>query len=218
MDRGGQGRALEGSLDKDELRRFLELAQQYRATTVMQAPKVTMFSGQTESLELSDERLLLTSIEVTTDDEGNLVYKPKNEPVAHGLRLAMQPIVSKDGRSVHVAMNGYWSQPAGPVALIPVQIPVTPVRDADESGEDQAGAGMFSMCFGRQRFNQVHVRQEAILPDGSTMLIHAGVVPVEVAKTGLGGLLSRLLGADTKTSADRHILFIVTPGIVLTEE
>ena len=73
---------------------FLEAAQGDARTNVMQAPKITVFNGQTATLTISDTQFFLTRIDVATAG-AQLFFVPMQMPFPLGVTLATRgPLVS----------------------------------------------------------------------------------------------------------------------------
>src|SRR5205807_7160884 len=62
---------------------LLEAAQGDRRTNVMQAPKLTMFNGQTSTITIQDEQFFVTSIQ-SVRDGGQIVFVPNNQAIPTG--------------------------------------------------------------------------------------------------------------------------------------
>ena len=91
-------------LDGAQLRSFLEAMQSDPRTSVMQAPKLTMFNGQEGTLKCLD-RQFYTKVQAISNG-GNLLFLPKNESCETGLTMSLRPIVSGDQRFVRLRLNG----------------------------------------------------------------------------------------------------------------
>ena len=59
---------------------FMEAAQGDRRTNVMQAPKLTLFNGQTATITVSDQQFFVTAVTVTGFG-GQIVFTPTNTPI-----------------------------------------------------------------------------------------------------------------------------------------
>src|SRR5205814_4102417 len=58
---------------------FMEAAQGDRRVNVMQAPKLTLFNGQTATLTVSDTQFFVTNVNVVSVN-GQIVFMPINSP------------------------------------------------------------------------------------------------------------------------------------------
>lgn len=202
-------------IDNDEVRQLLTLLQADRATTVIQAPKVTMANGQNIALNATEDRFFLTSIEVVAPENGDDFYFVPNQlPWVTGLSVGLQSVVAADHQSVRVQLKGYWCQLAGPVELQPVE-----TRTKAKNDQGKVEEVPFRMHLQKPKFAQVRLDEELNIPDGGVALVSCGVVPMEVECDDLVARLSRLCGCDAKTtSAERHVFFLVTPRVIINEE
>src|SRR5437588_5467996 len=63
---------------------FLEAAQGDRHMNVMQAPKLTVFNGQTATISINDFQFFLTGLNINVAG-GQLIYTPNNQPFPLGV-------------------------------------------------------------------------------------------------------------------------------------
>src|SRR5581483_1793869 len=70
-------------LTDKQVAQFLEAVQGQTRTNIMQAPKVTVFSGQMANVQCIDSQKIVTGVEVVQRD-GHAVFTPKTEDVATG--------------------------------------------------------------------------------------------------------------------------------------
>ncbi|GEM_PF-5528232 len=202
-------------LDKDQTRQLLTLLQEDRSTTVVQAPKITAFNGQIVALQCTDDRFLLTRLEVVVDQHNDHAYYiPTILPWETGLSMGMQSVVSADHQSVRVQMKGYWCQLAGPVALQPVYIPI---KSKNEQGKEETTPSQVFLQ--SPTFAQVKLDETLNIPDGGTALVSCGVVPMEVERDDLVARICKLCGGERKTtSADRHVFVMITSRVIINDE
>src|SRR5206468_363350 len=80
---------------------FLEAAQGDRRTNVLQAPKITLFNGQTSTIQVQDFQWFVTNVQVV-QNAGQTVFVPQNQPIPMGINLAVQAVVSADRRFVRM--------------------------------------------------------------------------------------------------------------------
>lgn len=211
---GPKGKRWTANLDQCQVRELLNLVQADPSTSVMQAPKITMFSGQITALEVSQERCYLTALSLNVDIDANPWFTPKQTRFTTGLRLGLRSDVAADRRSTGVQIKGYWCQPAGPVQRHVAEL-AFPVQN-DEGKEEKARLGMVLQ---KPTFSQVRLDEDFTLPDGTTALVSCGVVPVEVVREDLCAYWHCLwTGERLTTSADRHVFFLVTSRIIVNEE
>jgi hypothetical protein len=87
-------------LNDAQVFRLLEAAQDDCRGNVVQAPRMTVFSGQCSNLECVDQKKFVTGVHVTTSDDDNVVFAPVIEAIPIGLRLNVCPKISADRRFV----------------------------------------------------------------------------------------------------------------------
>ena len=68
---------------------------------IMQAPKLTLFNGQTATLSVTDQQFFVTSVQVVSVN-GQIVFIPQNQPLSGpdtNFNITIQAVVSADRRS-----------------------------------------------------------------------------------------------------------------------
>ena len=101
---GGLGVGL-AFLNDIQVYMFMEAAQGDRRVNVMQAPKLTLFNGQTATLTVNDLQFFVTNVTVLSVN-GQIVFIPNNSPfpgpgdfnAGGALSIAIQGVVSADRR------------------------------------------------------------------------------------------------------------------------
>ena len=83
---------------------FMEAAQGDRRTNIMQAPKLTMFNGQTATISVQDNQFFVTDVQVISSN-GQIVFVPQNQPFPIGINLTIQSVVSADRRFVRLNLS-----------------------------------------------------------------------------------------------------------------
>src|SRR5262249_14855725 len=84
---------------------FMEAAQGDSRTNVMQAPKLTLFNGQTSTINVVDEQFFVTNVTVAQIG-GQVVFVPSNAPfVTGGVSLTMSAVISADRRFVRLSLS-----------------------------------------------------------------------------------------------------------------
>jgi len=71
---------------------FLEAAQGDTRTNVMQAPKLTLFNGQTATLNVGDTQFFVTGVNLQTLANGNVAFEPTVQGYFNGIQLTIQAI------------------------------------------------------------------------------------------------------------------------------
>src|SRR5262249_46288987 len=115
----GDGKAAPTAfLSNAQLARFLEAAQQDQRTSVMQAPKLTMFNGQSATINATQQQHYVTGLSLSWDG-AQIVATPKNEAIDTGFKMEVQPVVSADRRFVQLKLAASLAEVAPNVALLP---------------------------------------------------------------------------------------------------
>jgi type II secretory pathway component GspD/PulD (secretin) len=207
-------------LSDAQVLRLFEAAQGDRRTNVMQAPKVTVQSGQTSVLDLTEPESFVTGIDCRVAPNGNPVITPKLEQVPVGLRLTAKPVVSADRRFVNVTLNVDLSTVGDPKAdLIPVKVPVTATPNADD--ETPKEFTQFIQC---PHITRMAVDSTVNIPDGGTVLV-SGLKREREVRSEFGPpvlseipYLNRLFKNVGYGRAKECVLLMVTPRVIVTTD
>jgi Flp pilus assembly secretin CpaC len=210
---------------------FLEAASGDRRVNFMQAPKITLFNGQTSTATINDYAYFATNLTVF-NFAGQTIYQPTNiaYPVgsatnpnsgATGVAIAVQAVVSADRRFVRMnlapSMNALAS---ANVPLLPVTVFITPVFEGGSQGQPIP----FTQFLQQPAFTSIDVQTTVSVPDGGTVLL-GGLKAMSEGREEFGPpvlsqipYLNRLfknvgIGRDT-----RHIMIMVTPRIIISSE
>lgn len=107
LDRSGMTPCSTGKpvlLDDDQFKEFIGLAMSKMEGTVMQAPKITAFSGQRVRIRVEDEERFLDGMDVVQQD-GRAVLLPRYKTVCNGFDFKVRPTVAADRGSVRLEMD-----------------------------------------------------------------------------------------------------------------
>ncbi|HEV3116234.1 MAG TPA: hypothetical protein VGY58_04225, partial [Gemmataceae bacterium] len=145
--------------------RFMEAIQSSRRTTVMQAPKLTVFNGVESSLNVTDSQYFVTGLHLVPagDQPG---YVPENKPVSTGFHLSVQPAVSADRRYVTMNLNAEQTSIAS-VGMFPVTTYITPVFEGGAVGQPVP----FTQFIQQPKLTTLSVQKTFSVPDGGTVLL-----------------------------------------------
>jgi type II secretory pathway component GspD/PulD (secretin)/tetratricopeptide (TPR) repeat protein len=204
---------------------FLEAAQVDRRTNVMQAPKITVFNGQTASITVQDQQFFLTGVQLVQAG-ASVFFVPSQQPFPLGVQLQVTPVVSADRRFVRVNLQPQLTNLASTqVPLIPVQIPVPQLFEGPGSGTTSLGQPViFQMFFQQPNFTQISLNTTVSVPDGGTVLL-GGMKTLSEGRVEAGPpILSKIpyidrLFKNTAYGRDtQSLLIMVTPRIIINEE
>jgi type II secretory pathway component GspD/PulD (secretin) len=199
---------------------FMEAAQGDRRTNVMQAPKLTMFNGQTATITINDQQYFVTNVTVVQAG-GQVVFVPQNTPTPLGVNLAIQPVVSADRRFVRMNLSPRLTNLASAlVPLFPVTSFITPVFEGGAQGQPVP----FTQFIQQPTFTTVVVQTTVSVPDGGTVLL-GGLKLLNEGRNEFGPpVLSKIpyldrlfknVGYGRDTSS---LMIMVTPRIIINAE
>jgi len=201
---------------------FLEAVQGDSRTNVMQAPKLTLFNGQTATLNVADQQFFITDAEVIPLQNGNLTFQPVVQQFAFGVNLTIQAVISADRRYVRLSLGPTLTNltPA-PVQLFPIVVPLFPFPQGQN---DPNSPVTFTQFIQQPVFTTVQVQTTVAVPDGGTVLL-GGLKRLSEARSEYGPpILSKLpyinrlfknvaFGRETES-----LLIMVTPRIIIMAE
>ncbi|HEV3437129.1 MAG TPA: hypothetical protein VG122_07210, partial [Gemmata sp.] len=209
---------------------FMEAASGDRRVNVMQAPKLTLFNGQTASISVSNLQFFVTNVSVISVN-GQIVFSPTNtpfpgpgdpnNPAASALSVTIQGVVSADRRFVRLNLPVTMSAQTGTtVPLFPVTTFVTPVFEGGSQGQPIP----FTQFLQQPAFTDLTINTTVVCPDGGTVLL-GGFKQLSEGRNEFGPpflsdipYLNRLfknVGIGRETS---HIMIMVTPRIIINSE
>ena len=118
-------------LSDEQASRLLEVVQADAKANVMQAPKATVFDGQSSTIDVTEPKTFVTGLSLRMASNGNPVFQPTVEEIPVGLRMTARPVISADRRSVNVGLNVNLTNLAKSVTdATPVGFSYTPKGEA----------------------------------------------------------------------------------------
>ena len=204
-----------------QVAQFLEAVQEDRHTNVLQAPKVTVFNGQTANITVQDQQFFLTGVEMKKKADGKDVYLPKIEPITTGFSWVVQPVVSADRRFVRLKLNANLASLASPnVPLIPVQLPVPTCLKGTQVGTP----AVLTMFLQQPALNTRELETTVNVADGATVVLGGWRVLSE-SRTEMDPpvlskvpYLDRLFTNQAYGREAQNVVLLVTPRIIIDEE
>jgi type II secretory pathway component GspD/PulD (secretin) len=198
---------------------FMTAAQGNRRLNVMQAPRITVFNGQTATISIQDNIFFLIS--ATPTYFGNtLAFVPQNQPFPVGMLLQVNPVVSADRRFVRMNLQPQITGISGAaVPLIPFQtvIPAPPTIPGAEPV-------FFQLFFQQPQFSQINLNTTVNVPDGGTVVL-GGLKVVAEGRSEFGPpllgkipYLDRLFRNTAYGREAQNLMIMVTPRIIINEE
>ncbi len=201
---------------------FLEAAQGDRRTNVMQAPKITMFNGQTSSINITDQQFFVTNI-TGIQNGGQFIFLPQNQPIpTGGTSLTVQAVISADRRYVRMSIQPNLTNLASAtVPLFPIVLSAQPFFE----GVGNVGNPVLLTQFVQQpTFTSIQVQTTVTVPDGGTVLMGGfkrlsegrnEFGPPILSKIPYVNRLFRNVGFGREAES---LMIMVTPRIIINEE
>jgi type II secretory pathway component GspD/PulD (secretin) len=199
---------------------FMEAAQGDRRTNVMQAPKLTLFNGQTSTINVNDQQFFVTNVNVVGFG-GQIVFVPINNPVPLGVQLTIQAVVSADRRFVRLNLAPTLSNLASAtVPLFPVTTFITPVFEGGAQGQPIP----FTQFIQQPQVSTISIQTTVSIPDGGTVIL-GGLKTLSEGRNEFGPpVLSKLPYIDRLFKnvgygrEAQSLLLMVTPRIIINSE
>jgi type II secretory pathway component GspD/PulD (secretin)/tetratricopeptide (TPR) repeat protein len=199
---------------------FMEAAQGDRRTNVMQAPKLTLFNGQTATINVNDQQFFVTNVAVIGFG-GQIVFVPQNNPFPFGVQLAIQAVVSADRRFVRLNLTPTLSNIASAVVpLFPVTTFITPVFEGGAQGQPIP----FTQFIQQPQVSIVQIQTTVSIPDGGTVIL-GGLKTLSEGRNEFGPpvlsklpYINRLFKNVGYGREAQSLLLMVTPRIIINSE
>ena len=203
---------------------FMEMAQGDQRTNIMQAPKLTLFNGQTATLTVTNTQFFVTSVQVVSVN-GQIVFIPNQQqlpgPGQGQLTIAIQAVVSADRRFVRLNLPVNFSVQSGAsVPLFPITTFVTPVFEGGSQGQPIP----FTQFLQQPAFTTLNIQTTVVCPDGGTVLL-GGLKTLSEGRNEFGPpflskipYLNRLFKNVGVGRQSQHVMIMVTPRIIINSE
>jgi type II secretory pathway component GspD/PulD (secretin) len=201
---------------------FMEAVQGDVRNHIMQAPKLTMFNGQTATITVGTQQNFLTTVTVTQGQNGLPIFTPIPNPQFAGATMTLQPVITADRRFVRLSPNITFFGITSGATLFPITIVVTPILD---NGIAPPGPATVLTQYIQQPITSIiNVTTTVLVPDGGTVMM-GGLKLMAESRVEFGPpILSKLpyinrlfknvaYGRDTQS-----LLIMVTPRIIISEE
>jgi type II secretory pathway component GspD/PulD (secretin) len=204
---------------------FLEAAQGDQRTHIMQAPKLTVFNGQTANINVLDQMFFLTGVQIAQAGSQTF-FLPQNQPFPIGVGMQVTPVVSADRRFVRLNLVPQITNlVSANIPLIPVQIPIPQLFDAPNGQGFISGQPVvFQMYFQQPSFTTINLQTTVNVPDGGTVLL-GGLKTLAEGRNEFGPpilskipYLSRLFRNQAFGREAQSVMIMVTPRIIINEE
>ena len=202
---------------------FMEMAQGDQRSNIMQAPKLTLFNGQTATLGVQDSQFFVTSVQVLSVN-GQIIFIPQNQPLNGpdtSINITIQAVVSADRRFVRLNLPLNLAAQAGAsVPLFPVTTFITPVFEGGSQGQPVP----FTQFLQQPAFTSLNIQSSVVCPDGGTVIL-GGLKTMRESRNEFGPpflskipYLNRLFKNVGVGREGRHVMIMVTPRIIINSE
>jgi type II secretory pathway component GspD/PulD (secretin) len=199
---------------------FMEAVQGDIRSNVMQAPKLTMFNGQTATILVQDFQFFVVGVQVIPQ-LGQFTYFPQTSLFPLGISLTIQAVISADRRFVRLSLTPSLSNLVnGEVNLFPVVTPIFPLFDGTATGQPV----VFTQFVQQPRLTRVTVLTTVAVPDGGTVLM-GGLKRLSEGRNEYGPpvlskvpYLNRLFRNTAYGRSAESLLIMVTPRIIIQAE
>ena len=217
----GKDGARTAPLNDAQLFALMSRMQGDRRSSVMQLPAITCFDGQAVKVEAIDKLFFLTGVEFMKVQDQTF-FTPRNEGVDLGVRARLLPVVSADGRHIHLKAELEWRWlHSAEVPLVPVQIPVPQLEGP--AGKAAADPAIFRMHIQQPSFGELKQDVAAKMRDGQSIAVHmgklqdsrAGSAPPVLAKVPY---LSRLFRNRRQSLETSEFVVVLTPRLLDLED
>lgn len=199
---------------------FMEAAQGDRRIHVMQAPKLTLFNGQSASISVQDQQFFVTNVGVVGFG-GQIVFTPQNNPFPLGVEMTLQAVCSADRRYVRINTNVRLANLASTnVPLFPVTTFITPVFEGGAQGQPIP----FTQFIQQPQLSLVNIQTTVSIPDGGTVIL-GGLKTLSEGRNEFGPpvlskvpYVNRLFKNTGFGREAQSLLVMVTPRIIISTE
>ena len=207
---------------------FMEMAQGDQRANIMQAPKLTLFNGQTATLTVSNTQFFVTGVQVLSVN-GQIVFVPQNQALpgpgdfnqGGSTSISIQAVVSADRRFVRLNLPvNLAAQSGASVPLFPVTTFITPVFEGGSQGQPIP----FTQFLQQPAFTNLNIQTTVVCPDGGTVLL-GGLKTLRESRNEFGPpflskipYLNRLFKNVGVGRDSTHIMIMVTPRIIINSE
>jgi type II secretory pathway component GspD/PulD (secretin) len=199
---------------------FMEAVQGDVRTNVMQAPKLTLFNGQTATISITDTQFFVTGVTIDAA-QGQFLYSPQVTSFPNGVMLFVNAVITADRRFVRMSVTPTITNLASPqVNLFPIVTPIFPQFDGTATGQPI----VFTQFIQMPVFSTVTVLSTVMVPDGGTILL-GGLKRLSEGRNEYGPpILSKIpyinrLFKNVGYGRETHsLLMMVTPRIIIQEE
>jgi general secretion pathway protein D len=212
---------------------FINAAQGDKRTNVLQAPKVTLFNGQSASVSDSTQVPFVTSVVPVVGDFA-AAYQPVIMVLNEGTSLTVQAVISNDRRFVRLTVVPYFSN-IGTVNTFSFTGSTSTSSDTSTEGiqttpDDATKANNVTskttsgVTVQLPTYSYLSVSTTVSVPDGGTVLL-GGIKRLSEGRNEYGvpilnkiPYLNRLFKNAAVGRTTQSLMMMVTPRIIIQEE
>jgi type II secretory pathway component GspD/PulD (secretin) len=200
---------------------FMEAVAGDTRANVMQAPKLTLFNGQTSLIAINDFQFFTVGVQVLNGGFGQLIYNPVTTLIPLNITMTINAVISGDRRFVRMSLApSLVNIVNGEVNLFPVVTPIFPLFDGTATGQPV----VFTQFVQQPHLTRVTINTTVAVPDGGTVLM-GGLKRLSEGRNEYGPpvlskipYLSRLFRNIGYGRSAESLLIMVTPRILIQAE
>jgi type II secretory pathway component GspD/PulD (secretin)/tetratricopeptide (TPR) repeat protein len=211
---------------------FLEAAQGDLRSNVMQAPKLTLFNGQTATISITNTQNLVTGVNVVQLPGGQFTFVPSvTQNPFNSTTLTVQAVISADRRFVRMSLTPTITNVApnaapnifggvGGIPVFPIVVPIFTSIEGNQAGQPV----LLTQFIQTPATSNINIQTTVAVPDGGTVLL-GGLKSLSEARSEYGPpLLSKVpyinrlfknVGYGRETES---LMIMVTPRIIIQTE
>jgi general secretion pathway protein D len=211
-------------LDDFAVRFLLRATQAAQSLTILTAPRVTLFNGQTAYVSVLEEVSYVSDLEPVVAEDA-VAYDPTIDVAETGAVLEVQATVSADRKYVTLSLNPILSRL---VALQPytfvVETQINNPGDDDNNPPPTDIPTLQGPTIQEPIFETIEVGTTVSVPDGGTLLLGGQTLAGETQREAGVPVLSKIpflkrLVTNTSTAKDEQVvLILVKPTIIIQHE
>jgi type II secretory pathway component GspD/PulD (secretin) len=200
---------------------FMEAVQGDTRVNIMQAPKLSLFNGQTATITIGDTQPFLSNVTVVPQ-MGVFTYRPTVIPIPVNItNLTIQAVISADRRFVRMSLTPLLTNLSTPIInVFPVVVPIFPSFNGLGTGQPV----VFTQFLQQPRITTVSVNTTVAVPDGGTVLM-GGLKRLAENRNEYGPpvlskipWVNRLFKNVGYGRSAESLLIMVTPRIIIQAE
>ncbi len=199
---------------------FLEAVQGDTRTHITQAPKLSLFNGQTATLSVTTNQNFLTNISIVLLGNNNPAFQPIVTTQPIGVNLTVQAVITADRRFVRMSLNPTLTALLpGPILTQPVILPIF-----QGIPDDRSSPITLTQLIQTPVTQSINVATTVSVPDGGTVLL-GGLKRLNEQRVEQGPpiisnipILNRLFKNVGFGRETESLMLMVTPRIIIQEE